>query len=208
MGFFYHKEQQMRLTDDRYAGEKSQFELAIRMIGHEARTRTIRECTGLSDDRIRKVYATYFRNGGSTAVKRRRGKSPRQVQFYVKSPANQLQATTLVALFCTGLLIRIDDDDNVHACWPRPNVEFGHRLCRAYETYLVLHENPALSFEWAWNLLQCITYNDELYLANCDDCGSRYVQDAYALDDQTCPTCVIGTTSGTLAVHDTRVQER
>ena len=52
----------MRLTDDRYAGERSQFELALRMIGHEARTRTIRECTGLSDDRIRKLYTTYFRN--------------------------------------------------------------------------------------------------------------------------------------------------
>ncbi len=45
----------MRLTDDRYANERSQFELALRMIRHEARTRTIRECTGLSDDRIRKL---------------------------------------------------------------------------------------------------------------------------------------------------------
>ena len=50
----------MRLTDDRYANERSQFELALRMIRHEARTRTIRECTGLSDDRIRKLYSTYF----------------------------------------------------------------------------------------------------------------------------------------------------
>ena len=52
----------MRLTDDRYAGERSQFELALRMIRHEARTRTIRDCTGLSDDRIRKLYSTYFRD--------------------------------------------------------------------------------------------------------------------------------------------------
>ncbi|MCG8370862.1 MAG: flagellar transcriptional regulator FlhC [Proteobacteria bacterium] len=189
----------MRLTDDRYAGEKNQFELAIRMIRHEARTRTIRECTGLSDDRIRKVYATYFRDAGRADVKRRRGKSPRQVQHYVRNPVNQLQATTLVALFCAGLLIRIDDDDKVHPRWPRPDVEYGHRLCRAYETYLVLHENAALSFEWAWNLLQCISYNDELYLAACDGCGARYVQDAYALDGRTCPACVIGATSGTLA---------
>ena len=29
MVFFYHKEQKMRLTDDRYAGERSQFELAL-----------------------------------------------------------------------------------------------------------------------------------------------------------------------------------
>jgi len=40
----------MRLTDNRYASERSQFELALRMIHHEARTRTIKDCTGLSDD--------------------------------------------------------------------------------------------------------------------------------------------------------------
>ena len=54
----------MRLTDNRYANERSQFELALRMIHHEARTRTIKECTGLSDDRIRKIYTTYFRVPG------------------------------------------------------------------------------------------------------------------------------------------------
>jgi hypothetical protein len=187
----------MRLTDDRYAGEKRQFELALRMIRHEARTRTIRECTGLSDDRIRKLYANYF--VGQSEIKRRRGKSPRQVQRFVKNPGNQLQATTLVALFCANLLIRIDEDDNVHACWPRPDVEFGHRLCRAYETYLVLHDDAKLSFEWTWNLLQCISYNDELYLAACNGCTARYVQDAYAIDNATCPTCEIGATSATLA---------
>ncbi|MGI9248694.1 MAG: hypothetical protein ACR2QI_06735 [Woeseiaceae bacterium] len=181
----------MRLTDDRYSGERSQFELALRMIRHEARTRTIRECTGLSDDRIRKLFSTYFRNSGNTAVKRRRGKSPRQVTRYVKNPENQLQATTLVALFCAGLLVRIDRKGQVQACWPRPDVEFGHRLCRAYETYLLLHENAKLNFEWAWNLLQCISFNDELYLAHCRHCESRYVQDAYALDHKTCPACTM-----------------
>ncbi len=191
----------MRLTDDRYAGERRQFELALRMIGHEARTRTIRECTGLSDDRIRKLYSTYFRNAGRAGIKRRRGTSPRQVQHYVKSPANQLQATTLVALYCAGLLLRVDDENGVHSCWPRPDVDFGHRLCRAYETYLVLHEEAKLSFEWAWNLLHCNAWNDELYLAVFDHCDARYVQDAYALDNRTCPACDIGNSSGTLAGH-------
>jgi len=183
----------MRLTDDRYAGERSQFELALRMIRHEARTRTIRECTGLSDDRIRKLYTTYFRNTGATDVRRRRGKSPRQVTRFVKNPENQLQATTLVALYCSGLLLRLDARDNVSPCWPRPDVEFGHRICRAYETYLLLHENALLSFEWAWNLLQSISFNDELYLAICRACQARYVQDAYALDHKTCPSCEIET---------------
>ena len=181
----------MRLTDDRYAAERSQFELALRMIGHEARTRTIRECTALSDDRIRKLFATYFRGTGCTDIRRRRGKSPRQVGRFVKNAENQLQATVLVTLFCTGLLVRIARDGKVKPCWPRPDVEFGHRLCRAYETYLLLHEQPDLSFEWAWNLLFSISYNDELYLACCRSCGGRYVQDAYALDYKTCPTCDI-----------------
>lgn len=181
----------MRLTDDRYAGERSQFELALRMIRHEARTRTIRECTGLSDDRIRKLYTTYFRNSGVAGVRRRRGKSPRQITRFVKNPDHQLQATTLVALYCAGLLLRLDEFDKVHACWPRPDVEFGHRVCRAFETYLMLHERPLLSFEWAWNLLHSISCNDELYLAACADCRSRYVQDAYALDLKTCPSCEI-----------------
>lgn len=181
----------MRLTDNRYASERSQFELALRMIGHEARTRTIRDCTGLSDDRIRKIYTTYFRDSGNVSVRRRRGKSPQQIGPFVKNPLNQLEATTLVALFCTGLLLRVDAGNRFHACWPRPDVEYGHRMCRAFETYLLLHPQPKLSFEWAWSLLQNVSRNDELYLASCGRCSTSYVQDAYALDQQICPACAI-----------------
>jgi hypothetical protein len=137
------------------------------------------------------LYSTYFRHSGISGVKRRRGKSPRQITRFVKNSQNQIQATTLVALFCAGLLVRIDRNDFVHPCWPRPDVEFGHRLCRAYESYLLLHKDPQLSFEWAWNLLQCISHNDELFLATCNSCDGYYVQDAYAIDHQCCPTCEI-----------------
>ena len=209
----------MRLTDDRYANERSQFELALRMIRHEARTHTIKGCTGLSDDRIRKLYATYFRDtgnrkvkrrrginaagttiiltthyleeAGNGKVKRRRGKSPQQIGPFVKPPRNQLEATTLIALFCASLLLRIDSANRVHACWPRPDVEYGHRVCRAFETYLLLHPRPRLSFERAWSLLQNISKNDELILATCAGCQTTYVQDAYALDHRTCPSCEI-----------------
>ncbi len=181
----------MRLTDNRYASERSQFELALRMIHHEARTRTIRDCTGLSDDRIRKIYNTYFRDTGNGKVKRRRGKSPQQIGPFVKHPLNQLEATTLISLFCASLLLRIDNANRVHPCWPRPDVEYGHRVCRAFETYLLLHAQPKLSFEWAWSLLQNISKNDELMLATCSACRTNYVQDAYALDHKTCPSCEI-----------------
>ncbi len=96
----------MRLTDDRYAAERSQFELALRMIRHEARTRTIRECTGLSDDRIRKLYSTYFRDTGSTDIRRRRGKSPRQITRFVKNPVTEFNVGSRPAR--RNVVVRID----------------------------------------------------------------------------------------------------
>ena len=181
----------MRLTDDRYSRERDQFELALRMIGHEARTKTIKACTGLSDDRIRKLYTTYFRDSGRGDIKRRRGKSPQQITRFVKNPEHQLQATTLLGLFCLGLLLKIDSDRRVHAAWPRPDVEFGHRMCRAFETYRLVHDRPLLSFEWAWNLMNNIAYNDELFVAACRICRAPYVQDAFAIDPRMCPACTL-----------------
>jgi hypothetical protein len=166
------------------------------MIHHEARTRTIRECTGLSDDRIRKLFGRYFQGAATRHIKRRRGKSPRQVGRFVKSPLNQLEATTLIILYCSGLLLRMDSERKIQACWPRPDVDYGHRVCRAFETYLLLHPGAKLSFEWAWNLLQTISHNDELYLAACDNCNTAYVQDSYALDHRVCPSCEISRQSG------------
>ena len=147
----------MRLTDDRYSNERSQFELALRMIRHEARTRTIRECTGLSDDRIRKLYTTYFRNGG-TPVRRRRGKSPRQVTRFVSSPSNQLQATTLVSLYCGGLLLRLDAGDRVRPRWAvisaarknpfgNPSPEVLERLLRHGARLLLTMDHGAIFLE-------------------------------------------------------------
>ena len=68
----------MRTTDDRYRSEQAKFELAMRMIGFEARTGTIRYWTGLSDDRIRKLYSSYFKYEGDP-VRRQRGRSPSQI---------------------------------------------------------------------------------------------------------------------------------
>ncbi|MGH8495457.1 MAG: hypothetical protein ACREVN_04925 [Gammaproteobacteria bacterium] len=181
----------MRLTDDRYARERAQFELALRMIRHEARTMTIRACTGLSDDRIRKLYATYFKPNAQFKVKRRRGKSPRQTAFLVRSAQNQLESTTLVILFALCALVRVGRDGQTLEISSDRGLETGLRFCRAYETYARLHSPPRLSFEWAWNLLGAITRPHELYLSSCGRCENVYVQDALALDPHICPCCRI-----------------
>ena len=69
----------MHISNERYFHDRQRHDLALRMIRHEARTCTIRSCTGLTDDRIRRLYKTYASHMPSAPVRRRRGKSPRQV---------------------------------------------------------------------------------------------------------------------------------
>ena len=70
-----------------------------------------------------------------------------------------------------------------------PGVTLGAGLCDAFEAYLVLHPEPQLSFEWAWNLYRCLVSRRELRLVWCALCEGPYVQDAYALDYERCPFC-------------------
>jgi hypothetical protein len=84
----------MRIIDCRYDRDRLRLEVAYRLIAHEARTQTIRHCTGLSGDRIRKLYRHYIQGQPGQRVRRRRGKSPRQMTYFRKSVEHELQAAT------------------------------------------------------------------------------------------------------------------
>jgi len=58
----------MRISDDRYSRDRQRLDLALRFIHHEARTRTIRVWTGLTDDRIRKLYRSYVAADGVSGM--------------------------------------------------------------------------------------------------------------------------------------------
>lgn len=177
----------MRATDNRYAAERARFDLAIRMIQHEARTGTIRVCTGFTEDRIRKIYASYF--PGREAVRRRRGKTPSQVAPFVSSARRQGEASLLVGLFVQTGVVRLDPDTRALPAVAEVGITLGAGLCDAFEAYLVLHPDPQLSFEWTWNLYRCLVARRELRLVWCALCDGSYVQDAYALDYARCPFC-------------------
>jgi hypothetical protein len=177
----------MRATDDRYRSEQGRFELAMRMIRHEARTGTIRFWTGLSDDRIRKLYTSYFKYS-AMAVKRRRGKSPTQIMPLVKSPARTLETGVFAnLLIANGLLI----DTASRPPSLRRNIDLGHRFCECFETYRSLVPRAALTFEWGWNLLLSIRRGDELGIAQCEQCSSCYVRDLLSVPYAHCPVCAV-----------------
>ena len=139
----------MRVTDNRYNGEMDKFDLAVRMIRHEARTGTIRACTGFTEDRIRKLYGTYFISHDGGEVRRRRGKSPRQIARFVNCSQRQAEATVLASLFrCCEVFTTTEETTEVAPCH-LDGVLLGTRLCQAFETYQQLVAEPQFSFEWA-----------------------------------------------------------
>jgi len=179
----------MRATDHRYAAEIDKFVLAVRMIRHEARTGTIRACTGFSEDRIRKIYSAYFKAAGTPQIRRRRGKSPTRITRFVNSAARQSEATVLACLFLFCEAAEFAGNGRVARTAGADRVALGQRLCQAFEAYCGLHPDPRLSFEWAWNLYHSLVDSRELYFAWCDICTGPYVQDAFALDYRRCPFC-------------------
>jgi hypothetical protein len=173
----------MRITDCRYDRDRQRLEVAYRLIAHEARTQTIRHCTGLSGDRIRKLYRYYIQGLPGQHVRRRRGKSPRQMSYFRRSVEHELQAATLGCLLCCcGLLGRPQR-------LPGPTIEEVARFCDVYETFLCVCPATAISFEHAWYLGQVLCHSDEYVLESCPDCRALWIRDTLEIFPDMCAAC-------------------
>jgi hypothetical protein len=178
----------MRVSDDRYTRDRQRLDLALRLIRHEARTYTIRQWTGLSDDRIRKLYRSYVMNHDAERVFRHRGKSPRQAAFFFRNPELNFQSAQLASLYLIyGLLCGTDCGLEPH--YRVGSLESGALLCRAYEAYLELHSPASISFEHAWFLLLALARRDEVAISRCDMCGGVRLRDLLAKHKSACGTC-------------------
>jgi hypothetical protein len=178
----------MRVSDDRYTRDRQRLDLALRLIRHEARTFTIRQWTGLSDDRIRKLYRSYCQQRAAHAVTRHRGKSPRQPAFFFKNPEMTFHAAQLASLFLIyGLLGASHGALESRYCVG--SLESCALLCQAYEAYLELHTPASISFEHAWFLLLALARRDEVDVARCEQCGGLQLLDLLARRNQVCGNC-------------------
>jgi hypothetical protein len=178
----------MRVSDDRYTRDRQRLDLALRLIHHEARTFTIRQFTGLSDDRIRKLYRSYVLHDGARGVLRHRGKSPRQAAFFFKHPEVTFHAAQLASLFLIYGLVGAASGA-LESRYRVGSLESGTLLCQAYETYLELHSPVNISFEHAWFLLLALARRDEVSVTRCEDCGGLRLCDLLARRKQVCGNC-------------------
>lgn len=178
-------------SSDTYGHERRRQDLALRMIRHEARTCTIRECTGLTDDRIRRLFRSYAHELSETPVRRRRGKSPRQITFFVRNTRTQFESSLLASAFAAFGLLYAHSGKHASKIAPLQvdSVEYGRLFCDAYETHQQLLNAPTLSFEHAWFLLQLLNRSGDLRAVRCRHCDSYYLRDKFNLCRHTCPTC-------------------
>lgn len=175
----------MHISNDLYFRDRRRHDLALRMIRHEARTCTIRSCTGLTDDRIRRLCKTYTRQHSSITVRRRRGKSPRQVAFFTRNIQMQFEASLLNSVFTAfGLLHVAGVTANDEAL-----LEYGDMFCDAYEMHRQLLHTTRITFEHAWFLLQLLSRGGTLKSARCRHCNSRYLRDDLNAARTRCPLC-------------------
>jgi len=178
----------MRISDDRYSRERLRMELALRFLRHEARTQTIRAWTGLSDDRIRKLYRSYMSHARRT-LPRHRGKSPHQVAYFTRSLRVQQETAVLASVL--SLLGVLPAQAAEAAAAALPGLTRGELLCQAFEAYRTLMPSAQISFEHAVFLASALTRGDQLRLAGCAGCGSLVVSERYPARIQRCHHCAI-----------------
>src|SRR5689334_13085411 len=136
----------MRISDDRYSRDRFRLDLALRFMKHEARTHTIRKWTGLTDDRIRKLYRAYLEQAPGQ-LSRHRGKSPGQANYFTRASRVQQEAAVLASLYCMLGALPAQAASSVEPVVP--GVARGERLCQAFEAYLTFVQNTQITFEHA-----------------------------------------------------------
>lgn len=177
----------MRISEDRYSRERLSMQLALRFLEHEARTQTIRHWTGLSDDRIRKLYRSYLTRA-RRYVPRHRGKSPHQIAYFARSQRLQQETAWLASLL--SLLGVIPTDPTSEGSFAQPSIARGELLCHAFEIYRAMIPSSQISFEHAVFLTMALTRGEQLRLGACSSCGSLVVVERFPIREKRCHQCM------------------
>lgn len=180
---------QMRITEDRYRYHRRSLDLAWRLIGHEARTRTISRWTQLTGHRIRALYNSYSSQQPKRAI-RHRGMSPYKLESILNSPKLRCEGAMLAAI-CRFLNVlpaaRMDDPEQA-----LPSIERGELLCEAYEWFRFDVPDTRLTFEHALLLVNELARGELVLLGRCRTCRGVILLDRLSTRRLHCVFCSTG----------------
>ncbi len=159
--------------------------VALHMIRYEARTRTIRLATRLTEDQIRRLYRQARLGVTAEKAQRHRGRSPTQALQYTRNLATQLEASILAGVLAKHGMLRGRRDKP----WLNNSLHYAQRFCVAYGDYQPLASHEPLNFEQAWHFARSLAARAELYLQRCTRCASHFVRDTTTVLKGQCPFC-------------------
>jgi hypothetical protein len=184
----------VRVSDARYGRDVRRYELAWKLIRLDARTRTIKQWTGLSGYRIRTFYRGYAAGDPDVSGSPLRGVPPTQVQFFWKSGQLRCEAAVLAGLlhvFHAIPAVPADIDPN-----SLPSVPRGERLIRAYDEFLSLVPNTEITIEHAILLLTELVRGEQMELGRCATCQVLILVDRLSVAAKECAHCAHEARSG------------
>ena len=178
----------MRISDDRYSRDVRKYNLAMRLIHHEARTGTIRNWTGLSRRSIRNLFRSYVHNEADGRAARHRGPSPHMVELLLQSPQMRADVALLASLLCLLDLIPLRPVPIARR--ELPNIVRGEQLCTAFELFREFMPGSNITLEHALLLVATLIQRKELELAKCASCGALIVIDFHGESGPVCGLCL------------------
>jgi hypothetical protein len=168
----------MRVSNDRFERDMRRFNLAIRMLGQEARLRTVCLWTGLSSDRVSNLSQMRELKEVQHG-QRRRGPSPSEVARFLTNASFRSEVDAVAGiLWLEGL---IPSEPIVSARRTFPNVPRGERLCASLEFFRGIVPNARLSLEQVALLLIALVEGQQWSIDCCRRCTAIVVVDRLAL---------------------------
>ena len=159
-------------------------QLALRLMVHQARTQTITALTSLS----RHQLATLRQRCRIPVQMRHRGPSPRSLDRFTHSLRARSEGATIAA-FCHAYRILPMRTASSMARRSRLTLEFGERLCAAYEAYRACFPQSDIAIEEFLSLVLGITDDGEIGLGRCASCNGTVLVDRLAPRRPTCAQC-------------------
>ena len=168
--------------DDPVLRDCRRYELAQRLIAHQARTQTITALTNLS----RHQLAQLRQRSATPDLTRRRGPSPKSLERFTHSPRARGEGAVLAA-FCRAY--RVLPTEALRAT--QFTLEFGERLCATFEAYQACFPQETIVIEELLALVFGIANSREIGLGHCVRCGGTLLVDRFARHGAGCPQCEI-----------------
>lgn len=184
----------MRLSDPRYRRDFHRYELAWKLIGFDARTRTIERWTGLSTYQIRTFYRAYAAGEPAVSGSPLRGVAPTQVRFFWRSAQLKCEAAVLAGFLRAFDVLPLLPSEIVPD--ELPGIARGERLCRAYAEFKSLLPETQITIEHAMLLMTELARGVEMTLGRCAICQVLVVVDRLAIGAHRCAYCTYEAQAG------------